>query len=207
MPEIFEFPFIYYHREEEFGGFSVTIPYKESIMRYLDELSPEAKEIGAVNCIKINSQNKLVGHNTDYYGFTNAITPLLKKNHKKAMILGTGGASKAIKYALKNMGITFTQVSRKTDNQYLNYNQLTEEILKEYTIIINCTPLGVHPNTEQLPDIPYQYITENHLMFDLIYNPSTTKFLKEGKKQGATIKNGLEMLQLQAEKSWEIWNS
>ena len=206
IPEIEEFPFIYYHREEEFGGINVTIPYKEEVMRYLDEIEDDAKEIGAVNTIKFTDDHKLIGYNTDVYGFQNSIQPLLKKHHTKALILGTGGASKAIAFGLKKLGIEYKFVSRRLmDNGFL-YSVLNEQIIEEYTVIINCTPIGTHPNINEEPNIPYQYISEKHLLFDLIYNPAETKFLKQGRVKGAIVKNGLEMLELQAEKSWEIWN-
>ncbi len=207
IPEIEEFPFILYHNEENFQGFSVTIPYKQSIMKYLDEVDVDAQNIGAVNTIKVTNDNKLLGYNTDVYGFQNSIKPLLKNHHKKALILGTGGASKAVAYALDNLNISYKFVSRKVAENNLLYSLLSKEIIEEYTIIINCTPLGTHPNIENSPNIPHEFITEKHLLFDLIYNPAETKFLQEGKLRGAAIKNGLEMLELQAEKSWEIWNS
>lgn len=207
IPEIEEFPFLLYHKEHEFVGFNVTIPYKESIMKFLNEIDDDAKQIGAVNTIKLTEENKLVGYNTDYYGFQKSIEPLLKSHHKKALILGTGGASKAIAYAFKKLGIEYRFVSRKVaENTYL-YSLLNEEIINDYTIIINCSPIGTSPNIEESPNIPYQFLNEKHLLFDLIYNPAETKFLQEGKKRGAVVKNGLQMLELQAEKSWEIWNS
>jgi len=207
IPEIEEFPFILYHKEHEFKGLNVTIPYKESIMKYLNEIDDDAKGIGAVNTIKINENNELIGYNTDFYGFKESLAPLLKEHHKKALILGTGGASKAIAFALNKLNIEYKFVSRKvSENSYL-YSMLTESILNEYSIIVNCSPIGTHPNIEDAPNIPYQFISEKHLLYDLIYNPSETKFLEEGKKRGAQIKNGLQMLELQAEKSWEIWNS
>ena len=208
LPEISEFPFITYHREEEFGGFNVTIPYKESIIKYLSELDEEAQQIGAVNTIKITSENKLIGFNTDIYGFESSLKALLKPHHKKALILGTGGASKAIAYVLNKLNIDFRFVSRNpTYDDVLSYKNLSKTAIDEHQLIINCTPLGTYPNIEDCPDIPYQFLSDKHFVYDLIYNPSETKFLKQGKKYGAIIKNGLEMLELQAEKSWEIWNS
>jgi len=207
IPEIEEFPFITYQQEDDFQGFSVTIPYKQSIIKYLDEVDGDAKEIGAVNTIKVTSDNKLIGYNTDVYGFQKSIEPLLKKHHNKALILGTGGASKAVAYALGKLRIQYEFVSRNVSDNSLLYSILNQQIIEENTIIINCTPLGTHPNIDSSPNIPYQFITDKHLLFDLIYNPSETKFLHEGKKRGAAIKNGLEMLEIQAEKSWEIWNS
>ncbi|MCF6180876.1 shikimate dehydrogenase [Lutibacter sp.] len=206
IPEIEEFPFLLYHREDDFRGLNVTIPYKQSIIKYLDDISDEAKEIGAVNTIKITNNNKLIGYNTDTYGFSKSIRPLLNAASKKALILGTGGASKAIAYALKQMDIAFKFVSRN-NNLGILYSDLNKELIETHLIIINCTPVGTSPNITEKPQIPYQFITKNHIAFDLIYNPEETAFLKAAKKQGAVVKNGLEMLQLQAEKSWEIWNS
>ena len=207
LPEIQEFPFIMYQREDEFKGLNVTIPYKQSIIKYLDEVDEDAKNIGAVNTIKVTSDNRLIGYNTDFYGFKKSIEPLLQTHHTKALILGTGGASKAVAHALKKLGIEFEFVSRNVSDNGFLYTSLNQQIIQEHTLIINCTPLGTHPNIENSPNIPYQYITEKHLLFDLIYNPSQTKFLTEGSMRGAQIKNGLEMLELQAEKSWGIWNS
>lgn len=207
IPEIEEFPFLLYQREDEFRGMNVTIPYKEAVMRYLDEVDNDAQEIGAVNTIKITDDNKLVGYNTDVYGFQKSIEPLIKSHHKKALILGTGGASKAIAYALNKMDIEYKFVSRKVAENMFLYSVLNKAIMEEYTVIINCTPIGTHPNVDEAPKIPYEFITKEHLLFDLIYNPEESKFLKEAKKRGATIKNGYEMLELQAEKSWEIWNN
>tara|TARA_R110001583_G_scaffold123082_1_gene274404 strand:- start:24417 stop:25163 length:747 start_codon:yes stop_codon:yes gene_type:complete len=207
LPEIEEFPFITYQREDDFKGFNVTIPYKQSIIKYLDEVEGDALKIGAVNTIKVTEDNKLVGYNTDVHGFKMALEPLLEKQHKKALILGTGGASKAIAYALDILEIEYKFVSRNSLENNLIYSNLNQQIIETYPLIINCSPLGTHPNIEESPNIPYEFITDKHLLFDLIYNPSETKFLKEGKKRGANIKNGLEMLELQAEKSWNIWNS
>ncbi len=207
IPEIEEFPFIVYQREDEFGGMNVTIPYKQSVMKYLHEIDADAEEIGAVNTIKFTEDNKLIGFNTSVYGFQKSIEPLLQDFHKKALILGTGGASKAVAYALRKMNIKYKFVSRKLNDKHLLYSALNKDILTEYSIIINCTPLGTHPNIAEAPNIPYEFLTKKHLLFDLIYNPEITTFLKNGKKKGAIIKNGLEMLELQAEKSWEIWNS
>ncbi len=207
IPEIEEFPFLLYQRKDEFRGLNVTIPYKESIIKYLDDIDLTAKSIGAVNTIKITEENKLVGYNTDVYGFQKSIEPLLQPHHKKALILGTGGASKAVAFALKNLKISYQFVSRNLSENNFLYSQLNQDIIQEHLVIINCTPLGTHPSVNELPAIPYQYLGSKHLLFDLIYNPSKTKFLLEGEKQQAIIKNGLEMLELQAEKSWEIWNS
>ncbi|GAA3613218.1 shikimate dehydrogenase [Flavivirga amylovorans] len=188
-------------------GLNVTIPYKEVVIPYLDKVNKKAKAIGAVNTIKITKKGKLVGYNTDYYGFKKTIEPFLKAHHKKALILGTGGASKAIAYSLKKLGITYKYVSRKqSEGIAFTYDSLTENDIKKYQIIINCTPLGTFPNVDDCPDIPYQSITAKHILFDLIYNPEETKFLKLGKQSHAVTINGLNMLKLQAEKAWSIWN-
>lgn len=207
IPEIEEFPFLIYHKEHEFGGINVTIPYKEKIIKYLDQLDKDAEEIGAVNTIKFTDDNQLIGFNTDTYGFQKSIEPLLKKHHEKALILGTGGASKAIAFTLKKLNIEYKYVSRRLKEGNFLYSVLNKEIMSEYTLIINCSPVGTFPKIDEAPEIPYDYIAEKHLLFDLIYNPSETKFLKEGKKRGASTINGLRMLELQAEKSWEIWNN
>jgi shikimate dehydrogenase len=187
-------------------GLNVTIPYKEAVTPFLDKLSKKAKEIGAVNTIRITKNNKLIGYNTDCYGFEKSIKPFLKPHHKNALILGTGGASKAIAYSLKKLNINYHYVSRNIKNGVaFSYNTLTEEIIKGHQIIINCTPLGTFPNIDICPDIPYKAITKDHILYDLIYNPEETKFLKLGKQQQATTINGLNMLKLQAEKAWSIW--
>ena len=188
---------------QENKGFNVTIPYKETIIPYLDALDLHAEKIGAVNTIQIKNNIK-TGFNTDWIGFKNSIVPLLKPHHKKALILGTGGASKAIKYALEQLQIEYKVVSRTQAD--FTYNDLNESIIKEYLVIINCTPLGTFPNIEQAPQIPYEFITENHLAYDLVYNPEETQFLKNCKVKGAQIKTGLEMLEIQAEEAWKVWN-
>lgn len=202
-----EFSRIIHQNKFELKGVNVTIPYKEEIIPFLNKLSKSAKKIGAVNTIKITKKGLLKGFNTDVFGFENAIKPLLKKHHKRALILGTGGASKAVAFALKKNKIKIKFVSRnpKSKNE-ISYKSLDEVFINKYKIIINCTPLGTHPNINDCPNIPYNFLTQKHLLFDLIYNPFETTFLSKGKAQGATIKNGLEMLELQAEKSWEIWN-
>ncbi len=188
-------------------GLNVTIPYKEQIIPFLDGLSRTASKIGAVNTIKFHPSGKSEGFNTDYYGFKKSLEAYLKPHHKKALILGTGGASKAIAYALKKLNIRFEYVSRSANPKakYL-YNDLTEEIIKNHQVIINCTPIGTHPNINECPDIPYDGITKEHLLYDLIYNPIQTKFLMCGELLGATICNGSKMLEYQAEKAWEIWS-
>lgn len=188
-------------------GFNITIPYKEAIFQYLDEVDLIAKEIGAVNCVKIIDTYYLKGFNTDAYGFENSLKSLLKKQHKKALILGTGGASKAIAFVLKKLQIGFVFVSRNPTEKQISYANLSKKIIESHQLIINTTPLGTKNSSESdCPNIPYKFISDNHLLFDLIYNPNETVFLKKGKEKGANIKNGLEMLELQAEKSWEIWN-
>ncbi len=199
-----EFP-EYIKENPSLSGINVTIPYKEAVIPYLDKLSKKAAEIGAVNTIKITKSGKLKGFNTDYLGFKKSLQPLLNSNHKKALILGTGGASKAVAFALGKLGISYKYVSRNADGETFGYNQMNENTFKEFQIIVNCTPVGTSPNTNLCPDIPYEYFSKNHIAFDLIYNPSETLFLKKAKEQGAIIKNGLEMLTIQAEKAWDIW--
>lgn len=187
-------------------GFNVTIPYKEAVIPFLNKLDTTAQEIGAVNTIKLTEEG-LIGYNTDYYGFLKAIEPLLEKQHTHALILGTGGASKAIAYVFKSLGIQFTFVSRHPKANQLSYADLDKKNMTSNTVIVNCTPLGTFPNVHQKPPIPYEFISKNHVLFDLIYNPQKTAFLAAGEKQGAQIKNGEKMLEQQAEKAWEIWNS
>ena len=188
-------------------GLNVTIPYKEQVIPYLDKINKKAKTIGAVNTIKVTKKGKLKGYNTDCYGFKNTLKPFVKKHHKNALILGTGGASKAIAFSLHEMGISYHYVSRKLKEGIdFTYDTLTESDIANHQIIVNCTPLGTFPDVDVCPKIPYQAITKNHILFDLIYNPDETKFLKLGKQNQATIVNGLNMLKLQAEKSWSIWN-
>lgn len=189
-------------------GLNVTIPYKQAVIPFLNIVDKTASKIGAVNTIKITKRGNLKGYNTDAIGFEKSLLPLLKSHHTKALILGTGGASKAIAYVLEKNDIKYKFVSRKPQKKkQISYQDLSKEMLDKYTIIINCTPLGTSPEIEKYPDIPYQFINKNHLLYDLIYNPEITTFLAKGKEQGATIKNGYEMLELQAEASWEIWNS
>ena len=193
-------------KNENLSGLNVTIPYKEVVIPFLDELDETAKEIGAVNTIKI-SKGKKIGYNTDCHGFKKSFEPLLKPHHKKALVLGTGGASKAVVYALKKLGIEYQYVSRIAKTNQLSYEQITPEIIKEFTIIINTSPVGMYPNVKQLPALPYEAITNQHYLYDLVYNPEVTAFLQKGINQGAQIKNGIDMLHLQAEKAWKIWNT
>ncbi|MBN2518865.1 MAG: shikimate dehydrogenase [Bacteroidales bacterium] len=193
-------------------GLNVTIPYKEQVIKYLDELDPAVEEIGAVNTIKITRTGtsiNLKGYNTDVYGFENSVAPLIIKDiHKKALILGTGGASKAIKYIFKKLNIEFISASiEELKENEIRYEEIDEKMMKQRLIVVHCTPLGTYPDINTFPPIPYNFITPDHILFDLVYNPSETVFLRRGKEKGAKIKNGLEMLHLQAEKAYEIWNS
>ena len=187
-------------------GLNVTIPYKETVLPFLDKLSKKVTIIGAVNTIKITKKGKLKGYNTDYYGFKKSLEPLLKEHHKKALILGTGGASKAVAFALHELKIPYTFVSRETKENAIDYDRINDTTFDNYQIIINSTPVGTSPNVDLFPLIPYKYFTEKHIAFDLIYNPAETQFLKKAKENGAQIKNGLDMLIYQAEKAWKIWN-
>lgn len=186
-------------------GLNITIPYKEEIISFLDEMDETVKKIKACNCIKV-SGGKLFGFNTDVAGFTKSLQPELQPHHKKALILGSGGSSKAVQYALKEIGIEYTVVSRRKKNDEIGYEDIDDAILSQYTLLINTTPVGMFPNINNDPPIPYEYLTSKHFLFDLIYNPAKTKFLEKGEKQGAQIANGHEMLILQAEESWRIWN-
>ncbi|MHC5202219.1 shikimate dehydrogenase family protein [Myroides sp. LJL119] len=187
-------------------GFNVTIPYKQQIIPYVDSLSKTAKKIGAINTIRIKKNGKLKGYNTDWYGFYHSIKPLLKLRHKKALILGNGGASKAIEYGLKKLNIPYKIVSRTPQKGMLSYQDITPELMQNYKIIINTTPLGTFPNLSDKPPIPYQGFTPEHIAYDLIYNPEQTEFLRLASQQGAQSINGYPMLVLQAEKAWKIWN-
>jgi len=188
-------------------GLNVTIPYKQTVIPFLDKLDKKAKAIGAVNTIKITKKGKLVGYNTDCFGFKKSIKPFLKSHHKSALILGTGGASKAVVYTLEKLGITCHYVSRKMNKGIsFTYSTLTPQDINTHKIIVNCTPLGTFPNIEMCPDIEFNTITDKHIAFDLIYNPEETTFLRLAKQQGAVTINGLEMLKQQAEKAWSIWN-
>jgi shikimate dehydrogenase len=190
-------------------GLNVTIPYKEKVMEFLDYISPEARTIGAVNVIKVIHEGKdiiLKGYNSDVIGFTKSIEPMLERYHKKALILGTGGASKAINYGLKSLGLETVFVSRYERPDTIQYESITPDVVKEYNVIVNCTPIGMYPKTEQCPMLPYEAMDENTILYDLIYNPDETLFMKRGAQYGAQTKNGLEMLLLQAFASWEFWN-
>ena len=210
IPSIEEFPEII-KNNPTLRGLNVTIPYKQQVMQYLDDISEEAKAIGAVNVVKcqlstVNCQLHLTGYNSDVIGFVNSIKPLLKPHHKKALILGTGGASMAIRYGLeKKLGMKTLFVSRSAREGMITYEEVTAEVLKEYEVIVNCSPVGMYPHVDECPALPYEAMNENNLLYDLVYNPLETLFMKKGAAQGATVKNGLEMLHLQAIASWEFW--
>ena len=210
IPSIEEFPNII-KNNPTLKGLNVTIPYKQQVMQYLDDISEEAKAIGAVNVVKcqlstVNCQLHLTGYNSDVIGFVESIKPLLKPHHKKALILGTGGASKAIRYGLeKKLGMKTLFVSRSAREGMITYEEVTAEVLKEYEVIVNCSPVGMYPHVDECPALPYEALNENNLLYDLVYNPLETLFMKKGAAQGATVKNGLEMLHLQAIASWEFW--
>lgn len=187
-------------------GLNVTIPYKEQVIPFLSAASAVVKETGACNCIKIEG-NTLIGHNTDVTGFEMSLRERLAPHHKQALILGTGGAAKAVEYVLKKLGIHYRYVSRTRSVVNLSYEDVTADLLQAYTLIINTTPLGMYPNMEALPPLPYTSVGSSHYLFDLVYNPEKTLFLASGEKQGAVIKNGHDMLVVQAEESWKIWNT
>ncbi|WKN32859.1 shikimate dehydrogenase [Porifericola rhodea] len=200
LPELLE-------EQPEIRGLNVTIPYKQQVMRYLDELDGSAKKVGAVNTIKF-LKGKRIGYNTDYYGFKESLEKWVEgAKIEKALILGTGGASRAVKCALYDMGIEYIMVSREASEHAVSYAELKEKYdLQDYPLIINTTPLGMSPHTEVCPDLSYEKLSASHLCYDLVYNPEETLFMKKAAEQGAAVKNGMEMLHLQAEKSWEIWN-
>lgn len=203
-------------------GFNVTIPYKETIIPLLDELDETAKQVGAVNCVVVSGLGpathrvgdptpQLTGYNTDVYGFRQSIKPFLASHHERALILGTGGASKAVEYVLRGIGVECVFVSRQKNElpgkQVLTYAELNRYVLDAFKLIVNCTPVGTFPNVNEAPDIPFEYITSDHFLYDLVYNPAETEFLRRGKERGAMIQNGYDMLKMQAEKAWEIFNS
>lgn len=192
----------------ELRGFNVTIPYKEKIISFLNEVDAEAKIIGSVNCVHIAEDGKRTGYNTDAYGFYHSIKPFLENKYERALILGTGGSSKAVAYVLKKLGIKVFFASRNPIASYhMSYKEISAENIHHFPLIINCTPLGMYPNTEVSPPLPYAALSSHHFLYDLIYNPEETLFLKQGKDQGALTANGKLMLQLQAERSWQIWKS
>jgi len=189
------------------SGYNVTIPYKEEIIKFLDEIDEVAKDIGAVNTIK-KIDNKNIGFNTDSIGFEKSLIPLIEnKIPKNALILGSGGASKAVKYVLKKLKINYSTVSRKEGKSEFVYENLNEVILNKFKMIINCSPVGTFPNINNCPNIPYEFLTKDHILYDLVYNPIESLFLKKGRKLGCKTKNGLEMLEIQANESWSVWNN
>lgn len=206
IPSIEEFPNTI-KNNPTLRGLNVTIPYKQQVMQYLDDISEEAKAIGAVNVVKVGKEG-LTGYNSDVIGFVNSIKPLLKSHHKKALILGTGGASKAIRYGLEEkLGIETLFVSRKAHEGIITYKDVTADMLQEYEVIVNCSPVGMFPHANECPSLPYEAMNTAHLLYDLVYNPEETLFMKKGAARGATVKNGLEMLHLQALASWDFWNN
>ena len=193
----------------ELKGLNVTIPYKEKVIPFLDSVSPEARAIGAVNVIRVEhkgNETRLKGYNSDVIGFTKSIEPMLERFHKKALILGTGGASKAINYGLKSLGLETVFVSRYERPGTIQYETITPDVIHEYNVIVNCTPCGLYPHIDECPLLPYDAMDEKNLLYDLLYNPDQTLFMKKGAAHGATVKNGLEMLLLQAFASWEFWH-
>ena len=194
------------HNEPDLCGMNVTIPYKIEVIPFLDQISEEVKSIGAVNTILWDAKGKTIGHNTDHTGFKKALGEQTNELPKKALILGTGGASGGIRYALENLNCEVIFASRTSKKDNLTYEELTEDLMNSVDLIVNSTPLGTYPDTNQAPKLPYQFLNEQHLLFDLIYNPSETLFMKKGIEKGAQVCNGYQMLVYQAEKSWELWN-
>ena len=192
----------------ELCGLNVTIPYKEQVSEFLDERSPVVAAIGACNCIKIVA-GRLTGHNTDVVGFEQSLLPKLGSHHRRALVLGTGGASKAVEYVLGKLGIDYRLVSRRpgVDSEELGYAEIDAALLGEYTLIVNTTPLGMYPHVEEFPALPYEAVGPRHYFFDLVYNPARTLFLQKGEERGAVVENGHDMLIIQAEESWRIWNA
>jgi shikimate dehydrogenase len=187
-------------------GLNCTIPHKQAIIPLLDEISPEAREIGAVNVIRIRD-GRLKGFNSDIIGFMDSLRPLLRPHHRRALVLGSGGASKAVWAGLRRLGLEPTQVSRKAGDGALSYEMLTPEVMAEHTVVVNCSPVGMFPRVDDCPAIPYELLSERHLLYDLVYNPLDTLFMQRGRERGTTVKNGLEMLRLQALASWTFWHS
>ena len=207
IPSIDELPQVL-GSNPDLKGLNVTIPYKEKVLPFLDFISPEARAIGAVNVIRVVHEGKKIslrGYNSDVIGFTQSIEPMLEDYHKKALILGTGGASKAVEYGLRSLGLECVHVSRYEKSGTIQYASITPDVVHEYNVIVNCTPVGMFPHTEECPQLPYEALDERNILYDLLYNPDETLFMKRGAEQGATVKNGLEMLLLQAFASWEFW--
>lgn len=186
---------------EKLDGFNVTLPYKQAVMPYLSELDSIAETIGAVNVVRGRC-----GYNTDWVGFVESIRPLLSETDKRALVLGTGGVSKAVQYGLKRLGVEYMVVSRSPHDGAIAYEDIGTEVLAEHTVVVNCTPLGMYPDVDKCPCLPYEQLDSRHLLYDCVYNPERTLFLQHGEERGARTKNGLEMLHLQAEAAWKIWN-
>jgi len=193
--------------QKDIKGLNITNPYKVTVIPLLDRIDKEAQKIGAVNTVKVLKDGRLAGYNTDHYGFARSLADVLPLEDKTALILGTGGASKAVGYVLDAMDFEYLIISRDKSEETLTYDELTREIMEKHFLIVNCTPLGTFPNIEECPDIPYQHITEKHVCFDLVYNPRETEFIKRGFAKGARVSNGLKMLEYQAIKAWSIWKS
>lgn len=199
-------------RNEGMVGLNVTIPYKQAIMSYLEGMEDEARAIGAVNVVSVGRDKsgkvRLWGYNSDVRGFVRSISPMIKASDRKALVLGTGGASKAVVYGLREkLGLEVRLVSRSPEGDELGYGDIDERIMREYTVIVNATPLGMYPKVDSCPDIPYKFITPEHVCFDLVYNPLETLFLKNAAEHGASVKNGLEMLHIQADEAWDFWQA
>ncbi len=208
LQKLEEFKSIVAPKLDQIGGLNVTIPYKEGIFQYLDEVDSEAAQIGALNTIKVFPDGSLKGYNTDVYGFETSLSEALIPEHESALILGTGGASKAVAFVLEKLGLTYRFVTRKrTKPEQLVYRDLDRKTIENHKVIVNCTPLGTFPEVERKPDLPYEALESDHLLFDLIYNPDKTAFLLEGEKRGSKILNGREMLEKQADRAWDIWNN
>jgi shikimate dehydrogenase len=208
LSNIQDFPTIL-EQHSDLKGFCVTIPYKQDVIQFLDDIDPLAERIGAVNSVQIIRENekiKLVGYNTDIHGFTESLRVFLDGAKPKALILGTGGVSKAVATGLEEMGIEYQFVSRTASHKCISYDMLSKELMSNYHLIVNCTPLGTFPKDDTCPDIPYEFLTKDHFLYDVVYNPAETLFMKKGAEQDAKTHNGLKMLHLQAEKNWEIWN-
>jgi shikimate dehydrogenase len=205
IPSIDEFPALL-AAHPNVKGIAVTIPYKEKVLPFVQVLNDEVQQIGAANCISIKD-GLLTAYNTDIIGFEKSFAPLLQSHHRQALVLGTGGAAKAVQYVLKQLAIPFTTVSRTAGEEVITYGNINKQLMQDNTVIINCTPAGMYPDEAGFPQIPYECITAQHYLFDMVYRPAETVFLQKGKERGATVKNGMEMLELQAIANWQLWNS
>ena len=207
IPSIKDLPLVI-NSNPDLKGLNITIPYKQKVLEYVNETTDAVKNIGAANTVKFDG-NRIIAYNTDVIGFENSLLQKLKPSHKKALVLGTGGSSKAIQYVLKKLGIEFLLVTRNQSLQQgsINYSMIDEAIINDHQLIINCTPVGMYPNDNEYPQLPYKFLSSQHYLYDLVYKPEKTLFLKRGEERGATIQNGLDMLTIQAEESWKIWNT